>query len=559
MGCALIITTAYDQDLLPPFDHLFVSCDAPGAILLIMILIAGIYVPLKIKNSIVDNIFPAINNHPIRLSWATFFLLALGSYYIYYKYDRYLLSMDEYMPCFQARVFANGELWGQYPPRLVPWLLMPGYFAAFSSETGRVISDYWPGFALLLTPFMKAGIPWLLNPLISGSTFALLWYYTKKVLPESDAPQWAVLLTVASPVFAANGISFYSMSAHLFFNLIYTTLLLNLSSARLFSAGLVGSFALVLHNPVPHLLFALPWIVWVGMQKRGIKKLGILFAGYLPLSLLLGFGWDYLKVFIAKGASVVAVDQEAGALSSSPEWPGPGILNNIAAYFFNKLAGLLGNGFKTPDADLLWVRLIGLLKLFVWAIPGLPILACLGIRHIRGNRPLQLWGWSAICTLAGYLFVPFSQGHGWGFRYFHSTWLTLPLLAAAFLTSTPANRKSWKRLVGTIAIISVISGTGLRFYNINHFISKCLPRQSTLNDGKKHIWFMARTYPYFYTYFMRNDPFLRNSNIYLQSLGVKNDTELTDTLFPEANIHSRSASFSVFEITSEVNRFLKLD
>ena len=35
-----------------------------------------------------------------------------------------------------------------------------------------------------------------------------------------------------------------------------------------------------------------------------------------------------------------------------------------------------------------------------------------------------------------FLFVWADQGHGWGFRYFHSAWLALPLLATAFLYSS---------------------------------------------------------------------------------------------------------------------------
>jgi hypothetical protein len=552
MGCALLIKSGGHLDLLPIFYHLFARYDLPASILSIMVLSASTAVAFKIKPAQFDQFVTSIGNNPIRLAWFVFTTLGFGAFFIYQKFP---LTADEYMPCFQARIFAEGSLWGQYPPKLVPWLLLPDYFTVFSTETGRVVSDYWPGFALLLTPFMKAGVPWLLNPLISAGTLALLCYYTKKVLPETDAPGWVLLLTIASPVFAANGISFYSMSAHLFFNLVYATLLLNLSSARLFTAGLVGSFALVLHNPVPHLLFALPWIVWVGGQKGGINKLGILFAGYLPLSLLLGFGWVYLKLVIAKGGTLLTTGQDAGALSLSPELYTSGSTGkSISKFILNKTASLLGGGFKAPDADLLWVRLIGLLKLFVWAVPGLPVLSFFGVRHIPENRPLQLWGWSALCTLIGYLFVPFSQGHGWGFRYFHSAWLSLPLLAAAFLTSTPINGKSWKRLAATTALLCIIFGIGLRFYQINQFISAHLSQGPNLNEEKKRVCVFNTYYGYFLYDFVRNDPFLRNRIINLQSLGFKKDREMMSQFFPHAEETSRSASVTIWNIADE-NQF----
>lgn len=269
IGCALLIKSGGHLDLLPIFYHLFSRYDLPGSLLSILVLSAAVVITLNFNNTPFDRFITSIGNYPIRLAWLVVVILGFSAFFVYQQFP---LTADEYMPCMQARIFAEGKLWGQYPPQLVPWLLLPDYFTVFSSETGRFISDYWPGFALLLTPFMKAGVPWLLNPLISGGTLALLGYYTKKVLPESDTPGWVLLLTIASPVFAANGISFYSMSAHLFFNLVYATLLLNLSSGRIFAAGLVGSFALVLHNPVPHLLFALPWIVWISGQKGELKN-----------------------------------------------------------------------------------------------------------------------------------------------------------------------------------------------------------------------------------------------------------------------------------------------
>ncbi|MGG2305238.1 hypothetical protein ACE4Z6_27835, partial [Salmonella enterica] len=79
----------------------------------------------------------------------------------------------------------------------------------------------------------------------------------------------AILLTVASPVFFANGISYYSMPAHLFANALYALLLIDPTPRRAFAAGLLGSIALTLHNPVPHLLFALPWIGWLALRPGG--------------------------------------------------------------------------------------------------------------------------------------------------------------------------------------------------------------------------------------------------------------------------------------------------
>src|SRR6185436_18157542 len=112
------------------------------------------------------------------------------------------------------------------------------YFLNVSRTTGEVSSAYWPSFALLLAPFTLLGIPWACNPVLSGLTIVVL----------------------------------------------------NRLARRLF-ADVVGSVALTLHNPVPHLLFSLPWFVWLARRERPVAKLATLWAGYLPLSIVLGIGW----------------------------------------------------------------------------------------------------------------------------------------------------------------------------------------------------------------------------------------------------------------------------
>jgi len=80
----------------------------------------------------------------------------------------------------------------------------------------------------------------------------------KRLFQSVEAAGLVTLFTVASPVFFADGISYYSMTAHMLANALFALLLLQPTTKRLIAAGIVGSFALSLHNPVPHALFALP-------------------------------------------------------------------------------------------------------------------------------------------------------------------------------------------------------------------------------------------------------------------------------------------------------------
>src|SRR5262249_25610863 len=150
-----------------------------------------------------------------------------------------------------------GRLTAQFPPELLSWVLPRSYFDVWlyaSRDTGQVVSVYWPGYALLLTPFVLAGVSWACNALLASGSLVLIGRLAARLTSSPEAPGWAMLFALASPGFTGMALGYFSMSAHLFFNLLYVWLLLD---RRLVLAGVVGSFALVLHNPWPHFLFAL--------------------------------------------------------------------------------------------------------------------------------------------------------------------------------------------------------------------------------------------------------------------------------------------------------------
>ena len=134
-----------------------------------------------------------------------------------------------------------------------------------------VASVYWPGWALILAPFAAAGVSWLANPLLGGLAVLLVHRLVLQLTASNSAAGLAALLTVASPAFTVNAFSLYSMNAHLVCNTAFTILLLRPTPLRALAAGLIGSLALVLHNPVPHLLFAVPWICWLAVRDSRLR------------------------------------------------------------------------------------------------------------------------------------------------------------------------------------------------------------------------------------------------------------------------------------------------
>ena len=165
-----------------------------------------------------------------------------------------------------------------------------GSFLIASPETGNAVERYWPGFALLLAPFEYLKVPWLCNASLSGLALYLIHWITREITGDRRAAGWAVVFTLASGAFAADAISYYSMQAHLTANLLFVALLMKPTRYRALGAGLVGSLALILHNPFPHALFAAPWIAAMALAPGRRRYLLPLSLGYLP-GLGIGLGW----------------------------------------------------------------------------------------------------------------------------------------------------------------------------------------------------------------------------------------------------------------------------
>jgi len=450
-----------------------------------------------------------IGGHPGLVAAATTLALAAGSRFVYHAHP---LSMDEYALVFQSRVFAEGHLTGRYPAELMDWIVpkfFQGLFIAILGNAGDVVSVYWPGYSLLLTPFTLLGIPWLLNPILCGGTVLVMHRLGLRLFGNREAAGLVVLLTIASPAVTVNGISFYSMPGHLLANALYVLLLLDPTPRRASIAGAVGSLALVLHNPVPHILFALPWLVWLASRPERFRLLGALVAGYLPGCMLLGFGWS---LFLGRQTGTAA----AGAIAVA----GANLLYDRVASLSNTVLGL---GLASRPLDLA--------KLWLWSVPGMLALALAGAWQLRRER--SVW-WaiaaSGLLTYFGFFLVPFDQGHGWGARYFHSAWLVLPLLAVRVLRAPNAALSGY---VAGCAILSLALLTSLRALQVEQFIARHLAQLPATSSGEARVLIIDGRNSYYGWDLVRSDPFFRDAVKVLFSRGPERDAAMMAAHFPE--------------------------
>ena len=532
----------------PIFFYLFSSHELSGGLLVLLIILVSFFWAPKTQLSTIDRVVETVGSHPFLIAFSSLIIFSVSSLLVYQNHP---LTMDEFAPYFQAQVFAEGQFWGRYPVDMIPWLipkLYEGHFLQVSHATGKIVSAYWPGFAILLTPFMKLQVPWLLNPLLVSGSQLLLYFIVKKIMPGKHAAGWVLLFTLASPAFVVNGISYYSMNAHLFMNLLFVVLLLNGTAMSFIFAGLVGAFALILHNPVPHLLFAIPWWIWLIKQPGRARKVLLLLAGYLPVVILIGFGWVWLKMQILQEMAGVSSPMVGGVVNAAQFAAQHSVVGDpILQKLISEPMRLIKEIFTFPELEFLWVRLLGWLKLFAWESPGLPILAIIGFSYAKDNLWLRLWGWSAVLTLVGFLFVPASQGHGWGFRYFHSAWAALPLLAGFFLADK--NREQlWKQMAFVAILLSLFLAIPLRFYQVHSFIDQHLQQAPPLDLVNRQICFVTTWQGYFKQDLVMNDPLLENRVLFFVSHGFLEDNKFVKKYFPDALLVRKYGFDSVWEI-----------
>jgi hypothetical protein len=507
---AATLTRALYGPSIPIYVHMFVAHELPGCVMSATIILTAAV--LLGRELIRPRVLDSLDRHRPLLAAALAAFLVAGTLTAYHNLA---YTADEYCQLFQARIFAHGRLWAHYPPELLDWLLPHTRdFLVASPTTGRVISAYWPGVALFETPFVLLGVPWLFNPLLGVASLLLIRRLAAELYPGTNAPPWAMLLTLASPAFIVTSISYYGMPAQLFLNLLFTLLIWRLTPRALLAAGVVGSFALVQLNPVPHTFYALPWIVWLGFGRGRWRRLAWLAVGYLPLYVLLGVGWALLRFqFSANGGS------DAGGL-------------------WQQFTGYGSSAFARDFTASLFICPLHFLKLAAWTVPGLIIAAALGARRRWADGRIRALAASALVVFFGYLMFWMEQGHGWSARYFHPALGTLPLLACGLVAArreeTARGFTPLAQTMGTLAVLSLVFLNGLRLLQVDAWLAKHLAQRPPLHAHRTQVCFIRTWEGYWSKDFIQNDPFLRQRTLFLKSHGRQTEKPFMAQYFPGA-------------------------
>lgn len=326
----------------------------------------------------------------------------------YGAYHAYPLAMDEFIPEFQAMIFESGHWIAQWPRQVAMGNPHRYHFFAASPATGNVMSAYWPGYALVKTPFMAMGIsPWL-NPLLA---VAFGWIMVKicrgEALALDDGPDreettgWVLLLSFATASFWLHAVSFYAYMGIIACNALVLILASRGTRNSLFAAGCVGGLGLALVNPMPHLLFAIPVVAWSVFRDRWNSR--HLIYGYLCTGIPLVFVWPVL-VFMVLNNVPLTLHAWVNVLVQG-SW----------------IKDLMGRGWS--GAPLFETNVTTAFKHELWTFPGFTFFALAGLWMARGKAIARVCLVQTVLVIFFYMTrVRFNQGFGWGARYLVALW-----------------------------------------------------------------------------------------------------------------------------------------
>ena len=425
-----------------------------------------------------------------RVIWA----LALGAMSVawaggHWVYQDYPLSMDEFGAEMQAEIFSTGSSRAPVPEQWRPYAkAMTPIFVSYLPK-GEWTSFYLPVYSLL-----RAGAAWIhprlpLNALFVGVSVLLVASLARRLLPETkEAPLLAALFLATSSQVLVNGMSFYSMPAHLAFNLFWLWLYYRADTGgwgNWIAVAVVGVLAMGLHQFVMHVLFAAPFLFRLVRKRRW--WLSAMMASAYGVGLI---GWG-LWLRTSRGGFSDGFD--SGHMAS---WWG------------------LPSAARSFDQFMSWVQIT------TWQAPVVTVLAIVAVIRIRSlSSEMKDVATSGILSGFFYIFFLMNQGHGWGYRYIFPVLGNLALLAA-FGWCSLKERFENGRLVAFVAVGvmgAVLVQLPMRALQARSFIEPFARAHSYLASRDADVVIIDAVGSWYGLDLVRSDPLFRGGPVIMNS------------------------------------------
>jgi hypothetical protein len=186
--------------------------------------------------------------------------------------------------------------------------------------------------------------------------------------------------------------------------------------------------------------------------------------------------------------------------------------------------------------------------MWIWAVPGLFILALLGRLRGGGDYRIRLLTLSVVFTFVGYFFVVFDQGHGWGYRYLHSAWGVVPILAGCAMSERPGSNGRLTAFAGAAAMLNLLIVVPYQLLQIDSVISRHLAQLPEPQRPGRYVYFITVRGGFYAADLVQMDPLLRQRDLYLFSRGPELDARLLQQNWPSAVLVERRGAVEAWNV-----------
>jgi hypothetical protein len=413
-----------------------------------------------------------------------FIVTAVGTDLVFHNY---LVTADENLADFQARIFLRGRIQAEVATRWLPALrIIKPTFVDYFPATHSWKAAYLPVYAAMRAVFQSVGLQSIFNPFLAAITIFALYATVRNIWPESKTNAViAIGILASSSQFLLMSMTGYSMPAHLALNTIWLWLYSRPDRRMFYVAPLVGALAIGLHEPIVHALFVLPFLLRLVWQRRWTH---VVFFGTVYLAACIcWYKWKFHYM-----------------PPSAPNGHGASI-------------------FRLANPRMAIIQPMNLLLVIGWASLATPLLAVFGLSRFRKANPMvQDSVASCILTFAFYYFFYLDQAHGWGYRYFYGALSCLVIVAVAgfskFAETTGFTIALRFALVGITA--SLFVQLPLRCIQAEQFVRPFARSASVIHAMPTDFVALDARDAWYSADLIRNDPFLENRPVVVSIFGL---------------------------------------
>lgn len=413
-------------------------------------------------------------------------------------FENYGMSLDEYLPTFQAEIFRGGNLMASMSDANFAILDNLQPFFIYSDEAHQLwAAHYRPVHAAIISLFPRGVDVALAHAFLTGITVLAMADIARRLFPDRPgAPLLAILLLVSSPQVLLTSASGFAFTTHLAFNSVWLALFLRGTWRAHIAAAIVGFFALGIHQVHVHAIYVFPFGIAMLAGYFGSRWKSIPYVVAYAIGVPVWIMWPEIATFIQTGdldalpRALLEVEYLANYLNYSDE---AGVLDRQFSFLF--LA-------------------VNLWRFLLWLSPALVLLLVLSVYLAR-----RLGSVAVICAIGFFFTVAVShlmlsnQMHTIGSRYYHAAFANVVVVALAAYYAYFDSRQL-RSCVAALIIVGLVVFLPWRAYQMHEKIAPRAAIQAQLAalDADRIVvrpggtWFIAD--------FVRNDPYMEKGPVY---------------------------------------------